>query len=153
MVDLSLNKAMLQDVLSKKRSPSCGTKRSMCRLLSSVNDAVPPDSVTRSYAASARHRSRRIHVLLLRGRTGLLPRLEGLAHDAATTAESSAHDLPISPRRILTAFTSALGKIASIGIQLAGRWWTLRPFGKLAGMNPVTHHTPVQCRDARNRSD
>lgn len=62
MVDLSLNKAMLQDVLSKKRSPSCGTKRSMCRLLSSVNDAVPPDSVTRSYAASARHRSRRIHV-------------------------------------------------------------------------------------------
>lgn len=26
----------------KKRSPSCGTKRSMCRLLSSVSDAVLP---------------------------------------------------------------------------------------------------------------
>lgn len=136
-------------VAKQSHVTGCAIKKALAELWNKTLD-VPlvvvgerrraPDPVTRSYAASARHRSRRIHVLLPRGRTGLLPRLEGLAHDAATTVESSAHALPISPRRILTAFTSALGKIASIGGQLAGHWRTLRPFGKLAGINPVPHH-------------
>lgn len=36
--------------------------------------------------------------------------------------------------------------------QRAGRWRALRPFGKLAGMNPVADRAPIQCRDACNRA-